>query len=130
MILPGIQPILTGQHFQIARPFAIDGIHQFQSLFLRNMIHFFNPVLAEIPPPPSDPPALSLMLADPPENPMVLDNVVVSWPASATGYVLQTNLDLTTTNWGDYTGSVTNHGGINSVTLSKSTGSLFFRLRN
>ncbi len=114
---------LGSQPFNFMGTYTLDGVSGSNSVS-------FNPVLAEIPPPPSDPPALSLMLADPPENPMVLDNVVVSWPASATGYVLQTNLDLTTTNWGDYTGSVTNHGGINSVTLSKSTGSLFFRLRN
>jgi hypothetical protein len=70
------------------------------------------------------------MLTDPPETPAVLDNAVVSWPSSATGFVLQTNADLTTTNWGDYTGTVNTSGGMNSVTFKKSdNGALFFRLR-
>jgi hypothetical protein len=89
----------------------------------------FDPVVVNSPP-SSDPPTLSLALADPPENPAVLDNVVVSWPASATGYVLQTNADLTMANWGDYTGTVTNNGVMNSATLGKSAGSLFFRLKH
>ena len=53
----------------------------------------------------------------------------VSWPAGATGFVLQTNSDLTTTNWGDYTGTVDSNGGTNSVTFKSTTGSLFFRLK-
>jgi hypothetical protein len=73
---------------------------------------------------------LSLVLTDPPENPTVLDNVVVSWPSSVTGFVLQTNSDLTTTNWGDYTGTVDSSGGMNSITFKKSDGSLFFRLKH
>ena len=79
-------------------------------------------------PPPS--PTLSLALADPPENPTVLDTVVLSWPTAAAGFVLQTNSDLTTTNWGDYTGPVNSDGVTNSVSLNKSTGSLFFRLKH
>jgi hypothetical protein len=71
---------------------------------------------------------LSIALVDPPDSP-ALDNAFVSWPA-ASGYVLQTNADLTTTNWGDYLGTVDSANGINSVTLHKTGGSLFFRLRH
>jgi hypothetical protein len=59
----------------------------------------------------------------------VLDTVVVSWPSSATGFLLQTNTDLSTVNWGDYTGTVDSSGGINSVSFYKPNGSLFFRLK-
>jgi hypothetical protein len=50
---------------------------------------------------------------------------IVSWPASATGWALQTNSNLATATWGDYVGPVIN----NSVTNSPSVGSLFFRLQ-
>jgi len=50
--------------------------------------------------------------------------IVVSWPASVTGWTLQTNQNLTTGLWGNYVGLVTN----NRVTNSPSTGNLFFRL--
>jgi hypothetical protein len=78
----------------------------------------------------SSPPMLSLMLTDPPETPTVLDTVVITWPSSATGYVLQTNSDLTTTNWSDYTGSVPSSGGTNSVSFYKPASPLFFRLKH
>ena len=48
----------------------------------------------------------------------------VSWPLSATGWTLQTNTDLTTGSWGNYSGTVLN----NSITVLPSTGNLFFRL--
>ncbi len=57
-----------------------------------------------------------------------LTNVVVSWPGSFG--TLQTNADLTTTNWGGYGGTIVNNNGTNSVTLSPSAGALFFRLTN
>jgi hypothetical protein len=63
-------------------------------------------------------------------TPTVLDTVVVSWPSTETGFVLQTNSDLTTTNWGDYPGTVDSSDGTNSVTFKKSDGSLFFRLKH
>jgi len=111
------------QSFFFTGTYAIDGISGTNAVT-------FNPVVMNTPPSPSGSPMLSLMLTDPPENPAVLDNVVVSWPSSATGYVLQTNTDLTTTNWGDYTGTVDSSGGTNSVTFKKSEGSLFFRLKH
>src|ERR1035438_7890188 len=107
------------------QPFFFTGTYTIDGIAGANSVPF-NPV-TNVPQAPSGSPTLSLMLTDPPENPSVLDNVVVSWPAGATGFVLQTNSDLTTTNWGDYTGTVDSSGGINSVTFKKSTGSLFFR---
>ena len=110
------------QPFDFTGTYTIDGISGTNSIT-------FNPLVMNSGSPPA-PPTLSLLLADPPENPTVLDTVVVSWPSAATGYTLQTNSDLRTTNWGDYTGSVTNNGVVNSVSLSKSTDSLFFRLKH
>ena len=52
------------------------------------------------------------------------NQVMVSWPASARGWTLQTNSNLATPTWGDYSGPV----NTNSVTISPS-GNLFFRLR-
>ena len=114
---------IGAQSFFFTGTYIIDGISGTNSVT-------FNPVVTNTPPSPSGSPTLSLMLTDPPENPAVLDNVVVSWPSSATGFVLQTNSDLTTANWGDYTGTVDSSGGINSVTFKKSEGSLFFRLKH
>jgi len=53
------------------------------------------------------------------------DQVIVFWPTSATGWTLQTNGDLGTTNWGDYLGAIVNNRATNSVL----TGNLFFRLK-
>jgi hypothetical protein len=53
------------------------------------------------------------------------NQVVVSWPSSVTGWTLQTNGNLATTNWGNYLGTISN----NSVTNAPPpTGKLFFRL--
>jgi hypothetical protein len=52
------------------------------------------------------------------------NSVIVSWPSPSTGWTLQTNLNLATGTWGNYTGTVLN----NTVTNSPPTGNLFFRL--
>jgi len=52
------------------------------------------------------------------------NQAIVWWPPSVTGWTLQTNSDLTTTNWGNYLGTIVN----NTVTNSPPTGNLFFRL--
>lgn len=57
------------------------------------------------------------------------NGVLLSWPASG-GPNLQTNADLTTTNWGNYGGAVTNANGTNSVTVPPTAPTLFFRLSN
>ena len=49
---------------------------------------------------------------------------VVSWPASAAGWTLQTNNNLTTGVWGNYTGAVIN----NTATNPTPTDNLFYRL--
>jgi hypothetical protein len=57
------------------------------------------------------------------------NSVVVSWP-NLGSYTLQSNSDLTTTNWAGYGGAVSTVNGTNSVTLSPPSGNLFFRLTN
>jgi len=52
------------------------------------------------------------------------NQAVVSWPSSITGWTLQTNANLATTNWVNYSGTVVN----NTVTNSPAKGNLFFRL--
>ena len=50
---------------------------------------------------------------------------VVSWPASVTGWTLQTNNNLATGDWGNYLGTIAN----NNVTNARPTGNIFFRLK-
>jgi hypothetical protein len=54
------------------------------------------------------------------------DQAIVSWPASAAGWTLQTNGNLTTPHWANYGGPIVN----NSVTNSPPRGNLFFRLKS
>jgi hypothetical protein len=54
------------------------------------------------------------------------NQAIVSWSPSITGWTLQTNHNLTTGAWGNYSGAVIN----NSATISPTTGNLFFRLQN
>jgi len=58
-----------------------------------------------------------------------LSTVTVSWPASAGGFVLQQNSDLTTPNWINSGLPVTTNGATESVTISPPTGNLFLRLK-
>jgi hypothetical protein len=121
-----------------AQPFFFTGTYTIDGMTGTNSVPF-NPVVINVSEAPSGSPVLSIQITDPPKKTNVLDNVVVSWSSPAakfaanglptTGLVLQTNSDLTTTNWGDYTGTVDSNGGTNSVTFKKSTGSLFFRLK-
>jgi hypothetical protein len=67
--------------------------------------------------PASNPPTLTITH---PGN-----EIVVSWPPSATGWTLQTNNNLVTGTWGNYLGPVPN----NSATNSPPVGILFFRLK-
>ena len=52
------------------------------------------------------------------------NQAIVSWSPSVTGWTLQTNRNLATPTWGNYSGVVIN----NSVTNSPPQGNLFFRL--
>jgi hypothetical protein len=53
------------------------------------------------------------------------NQAIVSWSPSITGWTLQTNGNLGTTNWVNYGGVINN-----SVTISPLTGNLFFRLNH
>jgi len=53
--------------------------------------------------------------------------VIVAWPNTG-GFMLQTNGDLTTTNWANYGGTVTTSNGTNSAAITPLPGGLFFRL--
>jgi hypothetical protein len=57
-----------------------------------------------------------------------LPTVTVSWPASATDFVLQQNSDLNTANWTPVGLPVSTNGATLSVTISPPAGNLFFRL--
>jgi hypothetical protein len=54
--------------------------------------------------------------------------VVVSW-TGAGGFALQTNGDLTTTNWANYGGTITTNNGMSSAAITPLPGNLFFRLK-
>ena len=58
------------------------------------------------------------------------DNLVLTWPANATGLVLQTNGDLTTGGWNDYGGTVATDGNTDRVTILPPKQNLFFRLKS
>jgi Tfp pilus tip-associated adhesin PilY1 len=59
-----------------------------------------------------------------------LSTVTVSWPSSATNYVLQQNSNLTNTaNWVNTGLLITTNGTTESVTISPPAGNLFFRLK-
>ena len=51
----------------------------------------------------------------------------ISWPYPSTGWTLRQNPDLTTTNWTPSSG-IGNDGTNNSITITPSQGSMFFRL--
>ena len=69
---------------------------------------------------PPAPPSLAILLA-------TTNIAVVAWPANGT-YTLQTNDNLSTTNWGNYAGTVTTVNGTNQITVTTTPGDLFFRL--
>jgi endonuclease G len=56
------------------------------------------------------------------------NNFAFSWPTAATGFILQQNSNLTTTNWTPYGGTITTNGDMESATISTSDGNNFFRL--
>lgn len=58
------------------------------------------------------------------------NSAIVSWLAPATGFLLQTNGNLATSNWVNYGGTIATSNGTYSVTITPPTGRLFFRLAN
>ena len=55
-------------------------------------------------------------------------NFIISWPSSATGYSLQQNTNLSTTNWTAFGGTVSSNSTTMSVTNSSPAGNVFYRL--
>ena len=55
--------------------------------------------------------------------------VVLSWPSPSTGFVLQQNSDLTTTNWTRVDLSVGDDGTTKSVIVTPAAGHRFYRLK-
>jgi len=56
------------------------------------------------------------------------NSVTISWPSSSSGFVLQQNSNLSTTNWTTSGYTISNDGTYNSITITSPTGNLFFRL--
>ena len=56
------------------------------------------------------------------------NTLVISWPAPSTGFVLQQNPDLTSTNWTSVTNAVNPTNGFNQVVVPLSSDNEFFRL--
>ncbi len=54
----------------------------------------------------------------------------ISWPSPSTGFVLQQNSNLGTTNWTNSSFTINDDGATKSVTNLPLTGALFFRLRH
>lgn len=71
--------------------------------------------------PPLSPPRLELLLTD-------TNTVILSWPAEASGFVLQENPDFTTTNWSTTTNIISFVNTNNQAVLPLSSGKNFFRL--
>jgi len=57
------------------------------------------------------------------------NTVVVSWPSSSAGFMLQQSVDAASANWSNFSGSVTDDGTTQSVIVPIQPGTLFFRLR-
>ncbi len=57
-----------------------------------------------------------------------ITGVVISWPSPSIGFVLQQNINLTTTNWTTNSAAITTVNSTNSVIIAPLTGNQFFRL--
>ena len=57
------------------------------------------------------------------------NTVVVAWPAPATGFVPQQNMNLATTNWVNMTNTVNTVGSEKQVIVSPPIGNRFYRLK-
>ena len=58
------------------------------------------------------------------------NTAMVSWPSPSTGYNLQVNTSLATTNWVTPAESVTDNGTIKYIIVNPPTGNRFYRLKN
>ena len=57
-------------------------------------------------------------------------NIVISWPSSSDGFVLQQNTNLAPANWSNFSGTFSTNGTTITATISPATNNLFFRLRH
>jgi hypothetical protein len=58
------------------------------------------------------------------------NTAMVYWPSPSTGYSLQVNTDLTTTNWVAPPETVTDNGTIKLIIVNPPTGKRFYRLQH
>jgi hypothetical protein len=58
------------------------------------------------------------------------NTVLVSWPSPSTGWNLQQNTNVNTTNWVTPPESVTDDGTAKSILVNPPAGNRFYRLRN
>jgi uncharacterized repeat protein (TIGR02543 family) len=57
------------------------------------------------------------------------NQLTISWPVGITNFVIQTNANLSTTNWSNYTGTVmTTNGTVRQIIINPTNRNLFFRL--
>ncbi|HZL12698.1 MAG TPA: hypothetical protein VFC85_01005 [Verrucomicrobiae bacterium] len=56
------------------------------------------------------------------------NNAIISWSSPSSGYTLQTNSNLSASNWGNYLGPIGDDGTTKTATNSPPAGNLFFRL--
>jgi hypothetical protein len=57
-------------------------------------------------------------------------SIKISWPSFATGYVLEQNLNLATTNWSTNGLTIFEDGTNKSLSIIPTAGNSFFRLAN
>jgi hypothetical protein len=58
-----------------------------------------------------------------------LSTINISWPWPSTGFGLQQNTNLNTTNWAAVAETVNNDGSINYIIINPPTGNHFYRLQ-
>ncbi len=58
------------------------------------------------------------------------NQAVISWPAPATGFVLEFNPNLSSPGWSPASATLTTNGGVISTTVSVGSGTQFYRLHN
>jgi hypothetical protein len=56
------------------------------------------------------------------------NSIIVSWPYPSSGFVLQQNNGLSTTNWTASGFAITTNASVNSITITSPARNLFFRL--
>jgi hypothetical protein len=74
------------------------------------------------PAPEPSPPSLNIAKAG--------GQLAVSWPSSATNYLLQSNSALNSLTWSNFTGGFRDDGTNKSVSIIPTAGKAFFRLLN